>query len=487
MFVTPESIVAAKSASQLAGVVEGQELARMFAWMRPNDLIWNYWVNNYLLGNAPPAFDILYWNNDTTRLPARLHADFLDLIDANPYVNAGRLKVCGTPLDMRRLNLDSYVVAGLTDHITPWQGCYSTAKLYGERSTFVLANSGHIQSLLNPPGNPKAFFWTGAASEAGAEAWLQRAAKHSGSWWPHWLDWIKARSGEMTPAPAELGQRANPPLGAAPGRLRHGEMRCRSAYATSEGRRCASAFDTASRRALRSFSSTGSAPISNWSNPFSTRSTDPRRSSSTCRASAARPRRSLPYRPSTLARLSARLLDQLGHEQVDVLGVSWGGALAQQFAFQQAKRCRRLVLAATSPGHLMVPGKLTVLLKMATPRRYKDPDYMNKVAGDIYWRRIARLAELVRQHLRHVRWSSDYGYYLQLIAGFGWSSLPWLRFLSQPTLVMAGTDDPIVPVANGRILASLIPDARLVTIDDGHLFLVTSADKSAAMISEFLR
>jgi poly(3-hydroxyalkanoate) depolymerase len=198
------------------------------------------------------------------------------------------------------------------------------------------------------------------------------------------------------------------------------------------------------------------------------------------------PAPTLPYRPSTLARLSAQLLDQLGHEQVDVLGVSWGGALAQQFAFQQGKRCRRLVLAATSPGHLMVPGKLTVMLKMATPRRYKDPDYMKRVAGDIYGGALRSSPELVRKHLRHVRWSSDYGYYLQLIAGFGWSSLPWLRLLAQPTLVMAGTDDPIVPVANGRILASLIPDARLVTIDDGHLFLVTSAGESAAMISEFL-
>jgi poly(3-hydroxyalkanoate) depolymerase len=194
----------------------------------------------------------------------------------------------------------------------------------------------------------------------------------------------------------------------------------------------------------------------------------------------------LPYRPSTMARLSARLLDQLGHEQVDVLGVSWGGALAQQFAFQQGKRCRRLVLAATSPGHLMVPGKLTVMLKMATPRRYKDPDYMKRVAGDIYGGALRSSPELVRKHLRHVRWSSDYGYYLQLVAGFGWSSLPWLRLLAQPTPVMAGTDDPLVPVANGRILASLIPDARLVTIDDGHLFLVTSAGASAAMISEFL-
>jgi poly(3-hydroxyalkanoate) depolymerase len=194
----------------------------------------------------------------------------------------------------------------------------------------------------------------------------------------------------------------------------------------------------------------------------------------------------LPYRPSSLARLSAQLLDQLGHAQVDVLGVSWGGALAQQFAFQEGKRCRRLVLAATSPGHLMVPGKLTVLLRMATPRRYKDSHYMKRIAGDIYGGALRGSPELVRKHLRHVRWSSDYGYYLQLLAGFGWSSLPWLRLLAQPTLVMAGTDDPIVPVANGRILASLIPDARLVTIDDGHLFLVTSAGESAAMISKFL-
>src|SRR5499426_1980792 len=194
----------------------------------------------------------------------------------------------------------------------------------------------------------------------------------------------------------------------------------------------------------------------------------------------------LPYRPSTLARLSAQLLDKLGHDQVDVLGVSWGGAIAQQFAFQQGTRCRRLVLAATSPGHLMVPGKLTVLLKMATPRRYKDPDYMKRIAGDIYGGMLRSSPELVSRHLRHVRWSSDYGYYLQLIAGAGWSSLPWLRLLHQPTLILAGTDDPIVPLANGRILAKLIPDARMVTIDDGHLFLVTSASQSAKLVSEFL-
>jgi len=198
------------------------------------------------------------------------------------------------------------------------------------------------------------------------------------------------------------------------------------------------------------------------------------------------PAPSMPYRPSTLARLAAQLLDLLGHDQVDVLGVSWGGALAQQFAFAKASRCRRLILAATSPGHLMVPGRLTVLLKIATPRRYKDPAYMRRIAGDIYGGVLRDAPERVGEHLRHVRWSSDYGYYLQLFAGFGWTSLPWLRFLSQPTLVMAGTDDPIVPLVNGRILAGLIPDARLVTIDDGHLFLVTSAGRSADIIGEFL-
>jgi poly(3-hydroxyalkanoate) depolymerase len=194
----------------------------------------------------------------------------------------------------------------------------------------------------------------------------------------------------------------------------------------------------------------------------------------------------LPYRPFTLVRLSARLLDELGYSRVDVLGVSWGGVLAQQFAFQQARRCRRLVLAATSPGHLMVPGKLSALIRMASPRRYKDAAYMKRLAGTIYGGMVRTRPELVQSHLRHIRWASDYGYYLQLAATLGWSSLPWLPFLTQPTLVMAGTDDPIVPPVNGRILAKLIPDARFVSIDDGHLFLLTSATESAKEIAAFL-
>jgi polyhydroxyalkanoate synthase len=217
-FATREAVAAAKASSRTAGVLEGRDLARMFAWMRPNDLVWNYWVNNYLMGNPPPAFDVLYWNNDTTRLPARLHADFLDLIGSDPFVRGGRLTVGGVPLDMRQLDLDSYVVAGTTDHITPWQGCYNTARLYGARSTFVLSNSGHIQSLLNPPGNPKAYFLSAPAKPASPEAWLEQATKHSGSWWPHWLEWIKARSGESIDAPIALGNARHEPTDPAPGR-----------------------------------------------------------------------------------------------------------------------------------------------------------------------------------------------------------------------------------------------------------------------------
>lgn len=218
IFVTPESITAAKNASAAKGMLEGRDLARMFAWMRPNDLIWNYWVNNYLLGNDPPAYDVLYWNNDTTRLAARLHGDFLGLIETNPFVNPGRMTIGGKAIDMRKVDMDSYVMAGTTDHITPWQGCYQTAKLYGDRSTFVLANSGHIQSLINPPDNRKAVFWAGEAKADDAEAWLSQSAKTDGSWWPHWLEWISARAGEKQPAPATLGSADLPVLGDAPGR-----------------------------------------------------------------------------------------------------------------------------------------------------------------------------------------------------------------------------------------------------------------------------
>jgi len=203
--VTPETMRAAKEASRLRGVLDGHDLARMFAWMRPNDLIWNYWVNNYLLGKEPPAFDILFWNADTTRLPARLHSDYLDLYFTNPFVNPKKLSLNGTAIDMARVKVDSYVVAGVTDHITPWKSVYQTAKIMGDDTIFILSNSGHLQSLLNPPGHQKASFATGPLEQAGPDAFLAGSKKHAGSWWLHWREWLYERSDDEVPAPAALG------------------------------------------------------------------------------------------------------------------------------------------------------------------------------------------------------------------------------------------------------------------------------------------
>jgi len=195
---------------------------------------------------------------------------------------------------------------------------------------------------------------------------------------------------------------------------------------------------------------------------------------------------SLPYRPSTLARLAMGLVEKLGHEQVDVAGVSWGGALAQQFAHQYDKACRKLVLAATSPGTIMVPGRPSVLWKLATPRRYFDKGFMREIASNIYGGDFRKDPQLIVKYAQAMSGANGLGCFYQLLAMTGWTSLPWLWSLKQPTLVLAGTDDPIVPLVNGRILARLIPNARLETIDDGHLFMVTRPDETAATIEAFL-
>jgi len=195
---------------------------------------------------------------------------------------------------------------------------------------------------------------------------------------------------------------------------------------------------------------------------------------------------SLPYRPSTLARLAGDLLAELGYHEADVAGVSWGGGIAQQFAHQYPKLCRRLVLAATSPGAVMVPASLSVLWKMATPRRYTDKDYMNKVAPDIYGGAFREDPSLIGSHAGAMHGARNLGYLYQLLAMTGWTSLPWLWSLRQPTLVLTGRDDPLVPVINGRILAQLIPNAKLRLIDDGHLFMVTRPKETAALIEAFL-
>ncbi|MBR0695495.1 poly(3-hydroxyalkanoate) depolymerase [Bradyrhizobium lablabi] len=198
------------------------------------------------------------------------------------------------------------------------------------------------------------------------------------------------------------------------------------------------------------------------------------------------PRPLLPYRPSTLARLAAGLVAEFGYKEIDVAGVSWGGGIAQQFAHQYPTLCRRLVLAATAPGFTMVPASPAVLWKMATPRRYTDKEYMNRIAADIYGGAFRHDPSLIGRHANAMHGARNLGYLYQLLAMSGWTSLPWLWSLPQPTLVLMGRDDPLVPSINGHILASLIPKAELRMIEDGHLFIVTRPAETAAVIEAFL-
>lgn len=190
----------------------------------------------------------------------------------------------------------------------------------------------------------------------------------------------------------------------------------------------------------------------------------------------------LPYRLWMLSLMAGEILDKLGYAQVDVLGVSWGGAFAQQFALMNPRRCRRLVLAATSPGAIMVPPSLSVLTKFLTPKRFNDPNYRAQVAGDIYGGK-ARTGKVPLEEFRR---TSKRGYLYQQLALAGWTSVPWLPFLRQPTLVMAGDDDPVIPPANARLLATLIRGAKLHMFSDGHLFLISSADEAARVVTNFL-
>ena len=195
----------------------------------------------------------------------------------------------------------------------------------------------------------------------------------------------------------------------------------------------------------------------------------------------------IPYRFSVLAWLVTQMLDQLGYQQIDVLGVSWGGALAQQFAFQYPVRCRRLILVSTGTGAFMVPGKPSALAKIATPRRYQDPVYMAQIAGEIYGGKMRTRPELAHEFARTAHLGSVLGYFYQMLGAVGWTSIPWLRTLRQPTLILHGDDDPLVPLVNAKIMQRLIPHAKLYIFHDGHLGLGTSAQELAQVVDQFLR
>jgi polyhydroxyalkanoate synthase len=201
----PDAVKDAVAKSRRKGYLDGAALAEVFAWLRPNDLVWNYWVNNYLQGNPPPAFDILYWNADTTRMSAALHRDFIDIALNDALTAPGEATMLGTPVDLSTVTVDAYLTAGIADHLCPWQACYRTTQLLGGQSRFILSTSGHIASLVNPPGNPKATFRVAEETPGDPEDWLASAETVRGSWWPDYTAWLGERSGEKVPAPDELG------------------------------------------------------------------------------------------------------------------------------------------------------------------------------------------------------------------------------------------------------------------------------------------
>jgi polyhydroxyalkanoate synthase len=216
-FSAPRLIDLARRNSRRRGVISARDMGSVFSWMRPDDLIFNYLVNQWLMGEDPPAFDILAWNADGTNLPARLHEQFLEIFGKNALVRAGAMRVLGTPVHLSRITVPTFVTGGITDHLTPWDGCYRTTQLLSGPSTFVLSSAGHIQSLVNPPGNAKASYYTGGDPGPDPHAWRASAERHSGSWWEPWAEWMLERSGDEVPARDTLGSAVHPPRQPAPG------------------------------------------------------------------------------------------------------------------------------------------------------------------------------------------------------------------------------------------------------------------------------
>ena len=224
-FASRELAAAAVAESARKGYIDGRALAGVFAWLRPNDLVWNYVVNNYLLGKDPPAFDILYWNQDSVRLAAGLHRDFIRTALENAFTQPDGIEVLGTPIDLGAITVDSYEIAGLNDHIVPWENAYRSAQLLGGSKRFVLSTSGHIQALVNPPApegsESRASYRVTDDPADESAAWVANADVKRGSWWPDYRDWLAARAGKLKPAPKTLGSRKHRATAKAPGSYVH--------------------------------------------------------------------------------------------------------------------------------------------------------------------------------------------------------------------------------------------------------------------------
>ena len=217
-FVDPKLNEVVKRWPNTKDRVSADELTLLFAMLRPNDLIWNYWVNNYLLGKQPAAFDVLYWNADGTGMTAQFNRDFRKFVEENPLTRAGAMTVKGTHIaDISKFDFDSFVIGAATDHICPWPTAYRSAQMLGERSQFVLGGSGHIQTIVSPPDNPKASYFTNPDKSMPPEEWLRKAHKTTGTWWGRFSKWCSERSGPMVAAPSAPGSARHPSLCKAPG------------------------------------------------------------------------------------------------------------------------------------------------------------------------------------------------------------------------------------------------------------------------------
>ncbi|MDP4575459.1 alpha/beta fold hydrolase [Qipengyuania sp. G39] len=220
--VSENGLALAKRRAAKKGVIKGDDLARGFAWLRPNDLVWNYVINNYLLGQDPPAFDVLFWNADATNLSASLMGDFLTVYETLAFTKQGEVEMVDHKIDLSKVTGDLFILGGVTDHITPWKATYRSTRLFGSKDvTYVLSQSGHMQAILNPPGNPKAKYFIQKDGRKKlpetADEWLKGTEEVAGSWWPFWMEWVQARAGEKKKAPAKLGNKDYEPLDPAPG------------------------------------------------------------------------------------------------------------------------------------------------------------------------------------------------------------------------------------------------------------------------------
>jgi polyhydroxyalkanoate synthase len=218
-FIDEASVVARENTIGKGGLLTGRELSNVFALLRANDLIWSNVVENYLKGNSPKAFDLLYWNSDSTNLPGPFAAWYLrNLYLENSLRIPGRLEMAGVPADLGRITCPCYFLATREDHIVPWHSAYLGRRLMGGETTFTLGASGHIAGVINPAAKNRRSYWTNDRTVASADEWFETAEESPGSWWTHWMEWLRPRSGNELAAPRKFGNRRYAEIEPAPGR-----------------------------------------------------------------------------------------------------------------------------------------------------------------------------------------------------------------------------------------------------------------------------